>query len=443
VQSYQPVSIYRRVQYLQETRLASTRERSDGADTQPRPELNPLLNPILTDNMGRWAEVYFTSPPERREEAITELLHELEQEREGEKEKAETHPVEPGKILTNLVRHARLEPERVGEEQSGLRFCGTCGSKNPVTHQFCGMCGAKFQQGSSLPESARSDVGDSAPLRIRFAQERAPERLKPEESYEQEPYVEAPFHAPVAGSDELSLFQSFRSPDADEDWDYEPPPSTPYRFYIAAVLLIVIGALGYMAWRSSQASQRSHEASPPPPAPVTESAQPAALPQQASSAPQPTAPPEQAAPPQQTAPQKTAPEAASPTPTSAKTVSSPKNRAATRELAERTPPSAPAQQAASQAALSSGGTEELAMAERYLNGSGGQSRNSSEAATWLWKALAKHNGQAAILLADLYLRGDGVSKNCDQGRVLLDSAARRGIPGAGERLRSLQAFGCH
>jgi len=50
--------------------------------------------------------------------------------------------------------------------------------------------------------------------------------------------------------------------------------------------------------------------------------------------------------------------------------------------------------------------------------------------------------RAAIGLADLYLKGDGVAKSCDQARVLLDSAARRGMSGAGARLRNLQAFGC-
>jgi TPR repeat protein len=90
-----------------------------------------------------------------------------------------------------------------------------------------------------------------------------------------------------------------------------------------------------------------------------------------------------------------------------------------------------------------GGIKELAMAERYLNGKSGQGRDSSEAAKWLWKSIARDNGQATLLLADLYLRGDGVSKNCEQGRVLLDSAARKGVAGAGERLRNLQAFGCH
>jgi hypothetical protein len=410
--------------------LESTREQSESTDILPRPELNPLLNPLLSDNMGRWAEVYFTSPSERREEAVIELLQELEKE----KQKGEAHPSAQSQAPTNLLRPARdaaeiFMPNLNPEEH---RFCGACGSENPVTHQFCGMCGTKLQEDSSGFESAAAGVHGPAPLRIRLAQERAPERVIPEESYKQEPYVEPAFHAPAAGSDELSLFQSFRSPESEGEWGYEPPPSTSYRFYIAAILLIVIGALGYMAWRGGQTSQSSHEVSPPPPAPVTESAQPAPPAEQASSAPQPTSPV------QQTAAPKSEPEAAAPTPAPVNTASSPKNR-----VAERTPPRPPAEQAASQEVSSTGGAEELAMAERYLNGSVGPGRNSSEAASWLWKSIAKHNSQATILLADLYLRGDGVSKNCDQGRVLLDSAARKGVPGAGDRLRNLQAFGCH
>ena len=88
------------------------------------------------------------------------------------------------------------------------------------------------------------------------------------------------------------------------------------------------------------------------------------------------------------------------------------------------------------------GSEELATAQRFLHGSTGQARDSAEAAKWLWKSIAKHNGPATLELADLYLKGDGVPKNCDQARVLLDAAARRGMTGAGERLRNLQAFGC-
>jgi len=45
-------------------------------------------------------------------------------------------------------------------------------------------------------------------------------------------------------------------------------------------------------------------------------------------------------------------------------------------------------------------------------------------------------------LSDLYLRGDGVPKSCDQARLLLDAVARKGKASAAERLRNLQAFGC-
>jgi TPR repeat protein len=88
------------------------------------------------------------------------------------------------------------------------------------------------------------------------------------------------------------------------------------------------------------------------------------------------------------------------------------------------------------------GAAELATGERYLNGGPGRARDSHEAASWLWKAVAKQNPTATMLLSDLYLRGDGVSKSCDQARLLLDAAARKGNAAAAERLRNLPAFGC-
>jgi hypothetical protein len=93
-------------------------------------------------------------------------------------------------------------------------------------------------------------------------------------------------------------------------------------------------------------------------------------------------------------------------------------------------------------AAGQGGSEELSTAERYLNAGPGTARDSQQAAAWLWKAVAKKNLTATMLLSDLYLRGDGVTKSCDQARLLLDAAARKGVPGAAERLRNLPAFGC-
>jgi TPR repeat protein len=56
--------------------------------------------------------------------------------------------------------------------------------------------------------------------------------------------------------------------------------------------------------------------------------------------------------------------------------------------------------------------------------------------------MAKQNAAATLMLSDLYLRGEGVPKNCDQARLLLDAAARKGEPAAAERLRSLPSYGC-
>jgi TPR repeat protein len=88
------------------------------------------------------------------------------------------------------------------------------------------------------------------------------------------------------------------------------------------------------------------------------------------------------------------------------------------------------------------GAEELAIAESYLSGTQGKARDSSEAAQWLWKSVGKQNAVAALLLSDLYVTGDGVPRNCDQARLLLDAAARKGVPGAGERIRDLPNVGC-
>ena len=404
--------------------MASTSERPEGAEALSQPELNPLLNPLLADNMGRWAEVYFTNPPERREEAVLELLRELE----GNQVAARSAPVP---AATNPVREFRKEPETVvAASQPVLRFCGACGRENPASHQFCGICGANLYRDVPAHDNEPVEVYEAAEpvngqIPESFGDGRAEFYAEPEA-----PNPDPVFHAPAAGSGDLSLFQNLLSRDSEED--YEPRRSGRYRLYIAAVLVMIIGALGYMAWRGSQTSQSAHEASPPPPAPVTDTAPPAVPDVPAASAPVPTTPARKSP---------EAPASAS-KPGSAEPSASAKS--AKPLVAKSTPAPQPAQQdTATDETPSVGGIKELAMAERYLNGMSGQGRDSSEAARWLWKSIARDNGQATLLLADLYLRGDGVSKNCEQGRVLLDSAARKGVAGAGERLRNLQAFGCH
>jgi hypothetical protein len=85
---------------------------------------------------------------------------------------------------------------------------------------------------------------------------------------------------------------------------------------------------------------------------------------------------------------------------------------------------------------------DLRLAQRYLGGSMGV-RDSSEAAKLLWKAVRRQNATAAVLLSDLYLRGDGVPRSCDQARLLLVAAAKRGSPLAAQQLRNLESQGCH
>jgi hypothetical protein len=69
-------------------------------------------------------------------------------------------------------------------------------------------------------------------------------------------------------------------------------------------------------------------------------------------------------------------------------------------------------------------------------------RRSVASAQQLWSAVQGGNVQAALTLADLYLRGDGVPVNCDQARVLLLVASKKGNAQAVKKLRELDRTGC-
>ncbi|HVB08047.1 MAG TPA: PilZ domain-containing protein, partial [Candidatus Acidoferrales bacterium] len=79
------------------------------------------------------------------------------------------------------------------------------------------------------------------------------------------------------------------------------------------------------------------------------------------------------------------------------------------------------------------GQTEFQRAEQYLNGTGVPA-NPAEAAQWFWRSFEKGNSSAAIPLASLYLKGQGVSRSCLQARILLSVAARKGNADAAERL---------
>jgi zinc-ribbon domain/Sel1 repeat len=62
-------------------------------------------------------------------------------------------------------------------------------------------------------------------------------------------------------------------------------------------------------------------------------------------------------------------------------------------------------------------------------------------AAWLWKATAKGNPDAPVLLADMYIKGEGVPRSCDQAVVLLKTAAVNEDVRACNRLASMYATG--
>ena len=65
-----------------------------------------------------------------------------------------------------------------------------------------------------------------------------------------------------------------------------------------------------------------------------------------------------------------------------------------------------------------------------------------EQARSLWSAVAQGNTSAEVALAKLYLIGGGVTKNCDQAKVLLQAAAKKGNGEAIDKLSQLQNQGC-
>lgn len=213
--------------------------------------------------------------------------------------------------------------------------------------------------------------------------------------------------------------------------DYDDKPSR-RRFYFGALVGIIILGLVYVAWKSSSArSDASHTL--PMAAPAVADTQPAPADQ---STPTPT----QQETGQAAAP--SAPPAAEERPAPAAVKPHVKPPASTPAPVASTPAAPTNATGPIVASLQGNGSEELAVAESYLNGTRGRTRDTGEAAKWLWRSFGKQNGTAALLLSDLYVHGDGVPQSCDQARLLLDAAARKGTLGATQRLTNLPSLGC-
>jgi hypothetical protein len=95
------------------------------------------------------------------------------------------------------------------------------------------------------------------------------------------------------------------------------------------------------------------------------------------------------------------------------------------------------------AAPTEGGTgqKEFEQARDILKGNRRQ-RDLPQAVELLWTAVRKGYVPAEVTLADLFARGDGVEKSCDQARVLLQAAIQKGSPEGRRRLELLKKQGC-
>lgn len=90
---------------------------------------------------------------------------------------------------------------------------------------------------------------------------------------------------------------------------------------------------------------------------------------------------------------------------------------------------------------SEAGREEYLKAMDMLRGKNSDA-NIPEAFRLLWLSVEKGNPSAELALAEMYWHGRGVARNCEQTRVLLTAAARKGSTEAQKRLQQFEQEGC-
>ena len=87
------------------------------------------------------------------------------------------------------------------------------------------------------------------------------------------------------------------------------------------------------------------------------------------------------------------------------------------------------------------GQSEYEQATQLLRGTNAEAAT-PEALRLLWISVEKGNANAELQLAEMYWKGRGVVRNCDQALILLTAAARKGSVDARERLLEFQKEGC-
>lgn len=390
------------------------------AETSSPSELNPLTNPLLERNLGRWAQVYLNTPPAKREQAVNTLLEELKRE---SGQAPDTAPVRP-----YFARDARSQPN----------VCSICQRQNPPGHKFCSRCGQPLELiqpgGSSAvaPEAASSNSGSTnAAATERAIADRVAAEYRAAEHAAARNTLPQPYSA-----EQVPRFPN------DVHWlrdrsfsglgGFEAPPRKGWKYILGAAVIVLAG-YAYVRW--------SQEIT----APVVTNAAPQSI--------APTSRPNAAAHNAAPLPPLTEPQHPAETIISGSKSSEVRSPSGAAKALDRTAVAPGIQPAAQKSPLLDApgsrpsvpelesGAADLRLAQRYLGGSMG-TRDSSEAAKLLWRAVSKQNTTAAVLLSQLYSRGDGVPRSCDQARLLLVAAAKRGAPQAAQELRNLDTQGC-
>jgi hypothetical protein len=204
----------------------------DRADKFDADTLNPLLNPLLASNMGRWAEVYFTSPPEKREQAVSGLLRELE-----DVAAPATAPVQGVAGMTAKESAETVDPAHSSASAFELvHTCEVCAYNNSAGHSFCGMCGAPLQIGpetdvqQDVPRDDVPQVAEAAPIPAQSWHERS---LGPNSVEEM---IEAAVRSSAAPEATPALEASWRRTERNLPYrgvKSDPPPNR-YRLYVGA-----------------------------------------------------------------------------------------------------------------------------------------------------------------------------------------------------------------
>ena len=408
----------------------------------PDPRLNPLLNPILAQHLGRWAHVYYTNPVERREAAVKELVAELEAEAAN---LAQAHPNRAAPEIATPIRHVtpveqapaggalRVETPSDAQPNHQTTVPVNTVPVNNDTESVAAQVGAwvKLPAEDSLPEPVASvetseyslpqnppsqdlpfyDRSEETPI-AEPLRESVPETAAPVPVSSTAPEDYRAFGEMLAKSDAAMELASFNSRRPARNWQIP---------LVAAAVLVF---LGVSFWVSRGGHARA-------PGEAAHSIAPATA-----SAPLPTTPVSPSSGQPRVVAQGTVGQGVVAQGVVAQQIVPQTDDVGTNRQGNGTGITPPLSNAAGKNALGSVSPSNIPPVEtppvdpemvagmRALRGDG-VPRDSAEAVRHFWQSAKNKNGSALVVLAGLYAQGDGVAKDCDQAKVLLDAAARQ------------------